>query len=66
MTAKDGAIVGLQGKTYRGVVVAGRGFGAQRMSQPALLQAAKRLTDLNLTKLACLWVLEHLGTTKRR
>ena len=36
------------GKTYRGVVVPGRGFGAQRMANPSLLQALKRLTDLTL------------------
>src|SRR5215475_14128974 len=36
------------GKTYRGVVVPGRGFGAQRMANPSLLQALKRFTDLTL------------------
>ena len=36
------------GKTYRGVAVLGRGFGAQRMTNPAVLQAAQRLTALTL------------------
>ena len=36
------------GKTYRGVVVPGRGFGAQRMANPAVLHAAQRLTALTL------------------
>ena len=36
------------GKTYRGIVVPGRGFGAQRMANPAVLQAAQRLTGLIL------------------
>ena len=36
------------GKTYRGIVVPGRGFGAQRMTNPAVLQAAQRLTALAL------------------
>ena len=40
--------MGIPGKTYRGVVVPGRGFGAQRMANPSLLQALKRLTDLTL------------------
>jgi len=35
-------------KTYRGVVVPGRGFGAQRMANPAVLRAAQRLTGLIL------------------
>jgi CTP-dependent riboflavin kinase len=35
-----------QGTTFRGVVVAGRGFGAPRMSQPTLLHATQQLTDL--------------------
>ena len=38
----------LQGKTFRGVVVAGRGFGAQRMSQPTFLDAMQRFTNLAL------------------
>jgi CTP-dependent riboflavin kinase len=37
-----------EGIPLRGVVVAGRGFGAPRMSQPTLLQAAQRLTGLDL------------------
>jgi CTP-dependent riboflavin kinase len=36
------------GKTYRGIVVPGRGFGAQRMANPSVLQAAQRLTGLTL------------------
>ena len=36
------------GKTYRGIVVPGRGFGAQRMANPSVLQAAQRLTALTL------------------
>jgi CTP-dependent riboflavin kinase len=36
------------GKTYRGIVVPGRGFGAQRMANPAVLHAAQRLTGLIL------------------
>jgi CTP-dependent riboflavin kinase len=40
--------MGIPGKTYRGIVVPGRGFGAQRMASPSLLQALKRLTDLTL------------------
>ena len=40
--------MGIPGKTYRGIVVPGRGFGAQRMANPSLLQALKRLTDLTL------------------
>jgi hypothetical protein len=36
------------GKTYRGIVVPGRGFGAKRMANPAVLQAAQRLTALTL------------------
>ena len=36
------------GKVYRGIVVPGRGFGAQRMANPAVLQAAQRLTALPL------------------
>ena len=38
----------IQGTNFRGVVVPGRGFGAQRMAKPSILQAAKRWTDLNL------------------
>jgi len=40
--------MGIPGKTYRGIVVPGRGFGAQRMANPAVLQAAQRLTALTL------------------
>jgi CTP-dependent riboflavin kinase len=40
--------MGSPGKTYRGIVVPGRGFGAQRMANPAVLQAAQRLTALTL------------------
>jgi hypothetical protein len=40
--------MGTPGKTYRGIVVPGRGFGAQRMANPAVLQAAQRLTALTL------------------
>jgi CTP-dependent riboflavin kinase len=36
------------GIAFRGIVVPGRGFGAKRLSQPALLQAAQRFTDLNM------------------
>ena len=38
--------MGSPGTTYRGIVMPGRGFGAQRMANPALLQALKRFTDL--------------------
>jgi CTP-dependent riboflavin kinase len=38
----------LPGKTFRGVVVSGRGFGAKRMANPFLLQAVQRFTDLHL------------------
>ena len=38
----------IQGKTFRGVVVAGRGFGAHRMSQPTFLHAVQRFTKLTL------------------
>jgi CTP-dependent riboflavin kinase len=38
----------IPGKDFRGVVVPGRGFGAQRMANPSLLQAAQRLAGLNL------------------
>lgn len=37
-----------QGKIFRGVVRAGRGFGAKQMSTPATLQALHRLTDLHI------------------
>ena len=40
--------MGSPDKTYRGIVVPGRGFGAQRMANPAVLQAAQRLTALTL------------------
>ena len=40
--------MGIPGTTYRGIVVPGRGFGAQRMAKPAVLQAAQRLTALPL------------------
>lgn len=36
------------GTTYRGIVVSGRGFGAQRMTNPAVLHAAQRVTGLTL------------------
>ena len=31
--------MGISGKTFRGVVVPGRGLGAQRMANPSLLHA---------------------------
>jgi CTP-dependent riboflavin kinase len=40
--------MGIPGKDFQGVVVPGRGFGAQRMANPAVLQVAQRLTDLTL------------------
>ena len=40
--------MGTPGKTYRGIVVPGRGFGAQRMANPAVLHAAHRVTALTL------------------
>ena len=40
--------MGIPGKNYRGIVVPGRGFGAQRMANPTVLQAAQRLTALTL------------------
>ena len=40
--------MGSPGKTYRGIVVPGRGFGAQRMANPAVLHAAHRVTALTL------------------
>ena len=36
------------GKNYRGIVVPGRGFGAQRMANPSLLQVLQRFTNLTL------------------
>jgi CTP-dependent riboflavin kinase len=38
----------IQGNSFIGIVVPGRGFAAQRMVQPTLLQARKRFTALNL------------------
>jgi CTP-dependent riboflavin kinase len=35
-------------KEFRGIVVPGRGFGAQRMANPTVLYAAQRLTGLTL------------------
>jgi CTP-dependent riboflavin kinase len=35
-------------KEFQGVVVPGRGFGAQRMANPTVLHAAQRLTGLTL------------------
>src|SRR5262249_37913125 len=46
--SREGGQMGIPGKTYRGIVVPGRGFGAKRMANPAVLQAAQRLTDLIL------------------
>jgi CTP-dependent riboflavin kinase len=40
--------MGNPGKIYRGIVMPGRGFGAQRMANPAVLHAAQRLTRLTL------------------
>ena len=40
--------MGSPGKIYRGIVVPGRGFGAQRMANPTVLHAAQRLTGLIL------------------
>jgi hypothetical protein len=40
--------MGIPGKEFRGVVVSGRGFGAQRMANPAVLHTAQRLTALTL------------------
>ena len=40
--------MGSPGKNYRGIVVPGRGFGAQRMANPTVLHAAHRLTALTL------------------
>jgi CTP-dependent riboflavin kinase len=40
--------MGIQDKDFRGGVVSGRGFGAQRMANPAVLQAAQRLADMTL------------------
>ena len=36
------------GKEFRGIVVPGRGFGAQRMVNPVVLHKAQRLTALTL------------------
>ena len=38
----------IPGKDFRGIVVPGRGFGAPRMANPAVLEAAQRLTALTL------------------
>ena len=38
----------IQGTTFRGIVLAGRGLGAPRMSQPTFLHAVRQLTDLTL------------------
>jgi CTP-dependent riboflavin kinase len=38
----------IQGHSFTGIVVPGRGFAVQRMAQPTLLQALRRFTDLNL------------------
>ena len=40
--------MGSPGNNYRGIVVPGRGFGAQRMADPAVLQMAQRVTGLIL------------------
>ena len=40
--------MGSQGKTFRGIVVPGRGFGAKSMSTPSILQAIRQLTDLDI------------------
>ncbi len=40
--------MGSPGKEFRGIVVPGRGFGAKRMVNPTVLQAAHRLTGLTL------------------
>ena len=40
--------MGSPAKNYRGIVVPGRGFGAQRMANPAVLHAAQHLTALTL------------------
>jgi CTP-dependent riboflavin kinase len=40
--------MGIPGKDFQGVVVPGRGFGAQRMANPTVLQAVHQLTTLNL------------------
>ena len=40
--------MGIPGKEFRGVVVPGRGFGAQHMANPAVLHTAQRLTALTL------------------
>jgi hypothetical protein len=38
----------IPGKEFRGMVVPGRGFGAQRMVNPVVLHMAQRLTALPL------------------
>jgi CTP-dependent riboflavin kinase len=38
----------IQGNSFTGIVVPGRGFAVQRMAQPTLLQVLKRFTDLHL------------------
>jgi CTP-dependent riboflavin kinase len=38
--------MGIPGTNFQGIVVPGRGFGAQRMANPAVLHAAQRLTGL--------------------
>jgi hypothetical protein len=45
---REGASMSRQGRSFRGVVVAGRGLGARPMSQQAFLHAVRRLTDLTL------------------
>jgi CTP-dependent riboflavin kinase len=40
--------MGIPGTNFQGIVVPGRGFGAQRMANPAVLHAAQRLTGLTL------------------
>src|SRR6266478_5478492 len=44
----EGGLMGIPGTNFQGIVVPGRGFGAQRMANPAVLQAAQRLTGLTL------------------
>jgi len=45
---REGGLMAIPGKDFRGVVVPGRGFGAQRMANPTVLQVVQRLTALNL------------------
>src|SRR5207245_5745638 len=45
---REGGLMAISGKDFRGVVVPGRGFGAQRMANPTVLQVVQRLTALNL------------------